>query len=277
MVKMNEKRTVARILIALLAVALVFTMMPLSMGKVFAETSPTTVEGLAVDGDVGVAPLAFKDMKEMKNDNAIKGLTKKDIPYHGINRMGTELDVTATGINMEDLLTLVGLPEGALLIGVEAESTGEKPGTKMFTAEQIGATDLQGNKMMFVWQIVDGEKVFVQTVIRGQQTPEDINRSDWFTDVTKLTVKALNKPAISVKAGKKKATVKWADDPDAEQFVIMRATKKAGKYADVGTAESGKTNFTDKKAKKGKVYFYKVKAVAGSIENLSAPKKVKIK
>ena len=275
MVKTTEKRAVARILIALLAVALVFTMMPLSMGKVFAAEN-TTVSGLTVDGDVA-APLTFEDMKQMKNDPAVKELTKTDVPFHAINKKGTEIDVTVKGITLEDLIGLAGVKEGANLICVTTIS-GIDGYSVDYLLDTIQNVDLAGNKAMFVWGMTEGEiDAKVQTVVRGQKTPEDINKSDWNTDVTQITVKALDKPAITVKAGKKKATVKWEADPDAQQYVIMRGTKKAGKYSQIGTVELGKVSFVDKKAKKGKTYFYKVKAVAGDIENLSAPKKVKIK
>ena len=273
--KEGSKRTAARVLIALLAVALVFTMMPLSMGKAFAAED-TSIEGLTLDGDVA-APLAFENMKEMKNDPAVKELKKEDVAFHAVNKKGTPFDVTVKGITLEDLIGIAGLADGAELISAKAVSGIDQFGVE-YTAEYIQNPDMSGNKAMFAWGMTeDGKDAKVQTVVRGQMTEADINKSDWVTDTQTITVKALDKPVITVKAGKKKAAVNWTADPDAEQYIIMRATKKAGKYAELSTAESGTTSFTDKKVKKGKTYFYKVKAATGSVENLSAPKKVKIK
>lgn len=276
----------SKLLMAALVGALVFTMMPLTMGAVFAED--TTVSGLAVTGDV-VTELSYADMKTMKNDEAIKAITKKEVPFHGVNKSLNEFDVTVDGVTVEDLIGLAGLKTGAKLIDVTAVSTGSKPGEKAYWFDYVYEQDITAtNKMMFAWNMVEGtDKSKVQTVFRGQMFEGDINKSDWYTDVTELKVRALDKPVASVKAGKKKATVKWAAVPNAENMVVLRATKKNGKYKTVKTLAGDKTSFTNKKLKKGKVYFFKVKAVVNqkdkdgnviaTLENLSAAKKVKVK
>ena len=282
--KEGSKRTAARVLIALLAVALVFTMMPLSMGKAFAAEN-TGVSGLTVNGDVE-NELTFKDMKTMKNDPAVKavslpkagsdGIASDGVAFHAKNKKGTETDVTVKGITLDDLIAIAGLKDGAELISATPTSSdGYAP---EYTAEMIQTPDLKGNKAMFVWGLNEaGTDYKVQTVVRGQFTEGEMNNSDWVSDVTTITVKALDKPVIKVTSKKKKAIVKWAADEDAEQYVVMRATKKAGKYKKVGTVKAGKASFTDKKVKKGKKFFYQVTAVAGDLENVSAAKKVKIK
>lgn len=283
--KETKKRTAARVLIALLAIALIFTMMPLSMGKAFAKTQDTTVSGLVVDGDVATE-LNFKDMKAMKNDPAVKaeslpkagsdGVASDGIVFQALNKAGTKSEVAVKGIRLESLLAIAGPKDGAELIGVECIASDGYAVT--YTADMIQNTDLNGQKAMFAWGIKDDGKDYkVQTVVRGQFAADDMNNSDWVSNVVKITVKGLDKPAIKVTSKKKKAIVKWTADPDAESYVVMRGTKKAGKYKKVGTVKAGKANFTDKKVKKGKKFFYQVKAVAGDIENLSAPKKVKIK
>lgn len=276
----------SKLLMAALVGALVFTMMPLTMGAVFAED--TTVSGLAVTGDV-VTELSYADMKTMKNDEAIKAITKKEVPFHGVNKSLNEFDVTVDGVTVEDLIGLAGLKKGAKLIDVTAVSTGAKPGEKTFWFDYVYEQDITAtNKMMFAWNMVEGtDKSKVQTVFRGQMFEGDINKSDWYTDVTELKVRALDKPVARVKAGKKKAIVKWAAVPNAENMVVLRATKKNGKYKTVKTLAGDKTSFTNKKLKKGKVYFFKVKAVVNqkdkdgnviaTLENLSAAKKVKVK
>lgn len=67
--------------------------------------------------------------------------------------------------------------------------------------------------------------------------------------------------ANSAKAGKKKVTVKWTALDGAEGYVVYRSLKKNKGFKAVKTIKKAKTvKFTDKKVKKGKKYFYKVRA-----------------
>lgn len=72
----------------------------------------------------------------------------------------------------------------------------------------------------------------------------------------------LTKPTIKkLTAGKKKITVKWNKITGATGYKVYRATSKNGKYTCVKTVKSGKTvTFTNKSLKKGKKYYYKVRA-----------------
>jgi len=65
----------------------------------------------------------------------------------------------------------------------------------------------------------------------------------------------------SVKAGKKKAVLQWIAVDRADGYVIWRGTKKNGKYAKAAAVKKGSAvKYTDKKLKKGKKYYYKIKA-----------------
>ena len=67
--------------------------------------------------------------------------------------------------------------------------------------------------------------------------------------------------SVKAKAGKKSARVSWAKTAGASGYKVYRATKKKGKYKAVKTIKNGRTvKFTNKKLKKGRKYFYKVKA-----------------
>ena len=70
------------------------------------------------------------------------------------------------------------------------------------------------------------------------------------------------KPVLrTIKPGKKKATLRWKKVKGAKGYVIYRATKKNGHYKRIKTIKNGKTTkFTNKKLKKGKRYYYKIKA-----------------
>ena len=69
------------------------------------------------------------------------------------------------------------------------------------------------------------------------------------------------KTKVKTKALKKhKATVSWKKVSKANGYEIYRANKKAGKYKKIKTVKNAKVvKLTDKKLKKGKRYFYKVR------------------
>jgi len=71
----------------------------------------------------------------------------------------------------------------------------------------------------------------------------------------------LAKPTISLKAGSKKATVKWKRVAGASGYVIYRSVKKTKGFKKVKTIKKGKTvKFVNKKLKGKKTYYYKVRA-----------------
>ena len=87
----------------------------------------------------------------------------------------------------------------------------------------------------------------------------------------------------SAKVKGKKVTLKWKKNSKATGYEIYRATKKNGKYKKIRTIKkAAAATFTDSKVKKGKTYYYKVRAyktVKGNKANgkFSAVRKVKIK
>ena len=97
----------------------------------------------------------------------------------------------------------------------------------------------------------------------------------------------VSKPAkvtkLTVTSKKKKVTLKWKKNSKATGYEIYRATKKNGKYKKIKTIKKASAvTFTDSKVKKGKTYYYKVRAyktVKGNKANgkFSAVRKVKIK
>lgn len=92
------------------------------------------------------------------------------------------------------------------------------------------------------------------------------------------------KPAIrSLKLKKKTIALKWTKVTGAGGYEIYRATKKSGKYKKIKTISKGTTvTYTNKKLKKKKTYYYKVRAyriVAGTkyYSKFSAVKSKKVK
>lgn len=116
------------------------------------------------------------------------------------------------------------------------------------------------------YSVIDGVKVYGE-------------KSKASSFITKPAAKA-----VKVKAKKKAVTVKWSKAPRAKGYQIYRATSKNGKYKLVKTVKNNKTfTYKDKKVKKGKTYYYKVRAYvspAGKTKvygKFSAVKKAKVK
>ena len=104
------------------------------------------------------------------------------------------------------------------------------------------------------------------------------------TSTTKTST--IKKPSAtkitSIKAGKRKATIRWKKASKATGYYVYRATSPNGKYKKVATV-TGKTSYTDKKSLKSKKnYYYKVVSIRKSGSKVvkakaSACKRVKIK
>ena len=73
--------------------------------------------------------------------------------------------------------------------------------------------------------------------------------------ITIATLKAPTK--LKAKAGKKKVTITYKKAAGATSYEIYRATKKKGEYQLIKTTK--KTKYIDRKVKKGKKYYYKVR------------------
>lgn len=91
-----------------------------------------------------------------------------------------------------------------------------------------------------------------------------------------ITIRRLGTPAsVRLAAGRGKVTVSWAEVSDAQKYQVYRSTKKSSGYSKVATTAN--RAFVDKKVKKGKRYYYKVRAVRagnGTIYGaFTAPKK----
>lgn len=65
---------------------------------------------------------------------------------------------------------------------------------------------------------------------------------------------------IRTSAGKRRITVRWKKVPGVSGYRIYRATKKSGPYRAVKTVGSKKSRFINKGLKRGKRYYYKVRA-----------------
>ena len=78
----------------------------------------------------------------------------------------------------------------------------------------------------------------------------------------------LARPDVKVKLSKGDPKLTWEKISGAKEYKIYRATSKDGKYKAIKTTTSLK--YTDKSAKAGKTYYYKVKAIHKSSSANSA-------
>ena len=88
----------------------------------------------------------------------------------------------------------------------------------------------------------------------------------------------------SGKSSKGKVNLKWQKVNGAAGYVVYRSTKKGSRYTKIARITKGSTvKYTDKTAKKGKKYYYKVRAVKANEAGVdvfsaySAAKAVKVK
>lgn len=125
-----------------------------------------------------------------------------------------------------------------------------------------------------LWWYAEGDIYHVQAAVKNA------NKT---TTPVKATVKKPSATKItSIKAGKRKATIRWKKASKATGYYVYRATSPRGKYKKVATV-TGKTSYTDKKSlKRKKNYYYKVVSIRKSGSKVvkakaSAYKRVKIK
>lgn len=91
-------------------------------------------------------------------------------------------------------------------------------------------------------------------------------------------VKLIGKSKIKKLKEKSHRSVKitWKKASGAITYAVYRSNKKNGKYKLIKT--TNKLNYTDKKVKAGKKYYYKIKAInASGVSTMSKAKKIKVK
>lgn len=129
--------------------------------------------------------------------------------------------------------------------------------------------------VFFDRKLYPGKKVsyFVQAVSSDKQRYTDSDRS-------KAKTIQVARGVRRVKAGVKKGRVvlTWKPVKKSAGYVIYRSAKKNSGYRKIGTVSGKKVSFTDKRAKKGKTYYYKVAAkVKKQYTAMKGTKKVKVK
>lgn len=77
----------------------------------------------------------------------------------------------------------------------------------------------------------------------------------------------------------KKVSFKWKKGKSVKGYILYRSTKKDSGFKMIAKAGSGRKSYTDKKVKKGKTYYYQIRACyqKGKTEVFSKPVTVKVK
>lgn len=96
-------------------------------------------------------------------------------------------------------------------------------------------------------------------------------------------VNVLKKPgSLSGSSSNSQVKLKWKKVKGAGQYEIYRSTSPEGTYKKINTVKNGSNTYVDKSAKKGKTYYYKIRAAAKgtggtSYSDYGKVKKVKVK
>ena len=93
-----------------------------------------------------------------------------------------------------------------------------------------------------------------------------------------LKMKRLEKPTlVSVKSSKSGVTFKWNEVTGASGYLVYRKTG-SGEWEEIAKVTGASTNsYVDKTAKKGKTYYYSVRAYSGSYKSAYNTSGLKIK
>lgn len=89
-----------------------------------------------------------------------------------------------------------------------------------------------------------------------------VGSKNYYSGYTNLTVSTKpGTPTLKVSAGTNKATLTWNKQSGATGYIVYMSTSKNGVYSKVATIKGGsKSNYTKKNLKKGKAYYFKVRA-----------------
>lgn len=96
-------------------------------------------------------------------------------------------------------------------------------------------------------------------VVHATVAAPSSNVPDANQDAVNIVIKS---PAITYMGATSKGImkIKWKKVPKAERYVIYRSTKQKGSYVKVAVTK--KNHYTDKKGKKGQIYYYRIAAEA---------------
>ena len=231
----------------------------LNAGEIYWESSDTSVlraleGGCVIPVSLGTARVTAYNFDRTVSDTVTLKVVN---PPTGIRvtykasyaRLGTSPQFKASATGTAPLNTYLywySSDESVAAINSSGVLTPRRTGTTEITVENTVGQD-------YSWKV---------TVVKNNYSGADYN---------------LKKKA----AARKTITIQWKKIPSATGYEIYRATSKNGKYKKVKTITNGKTtSYKDKKLKKKKNYYYRIRAIYkenGKQKTFGYSKKVKIK
>lgn len=164
-------------------------------------------------------------------------------------------------------------------------ATVSKISDKPFTGDYIKPTVKVTYQGKTLKQDTDYTVEYTDNLYVGTATVTITGKWDYFgTKVVHFKIKPAKPKKVSAKnAGRKKVLIRWQNTSQDVYYVVYRSTKKNSGYKKIATVKNRyATSYIDKKVKRKKTYYYKVRAYATAdgkklYSNYTSPKKVRTK
>jgi len=260
----RKGKLTARLLIALMSVALVFTMMPLSRGIALAEeySGEFVIKGNVLKSEMTVS------------EDVLRSLVKEDVRFSGVNNQGNLGATTVKkGVYFDSLIDFVGLKEGATIDHFVVVTNKIKDGSttqqtttikKNWMMDAPNQDDLENGKGMLGFQWLDdpsvkdpnpvqqnGTKLFMgcfsdmSVATKGEYQGHIANKPNWIDTIVSIeVVGTVPEPKPEVKKGDtvKSAGSTYVVTNVAKKTVAFKKAKKAKKVTVPATVKiKGKT------------------------------------
>ena len=148
-------------------------------------------------------------------------------------------------------------------VSKNASRVSEKPRSYNKLNPNLGRLNIEVNGVdTYVDLGMDYDVDYNDAKLPGIHTLKYIFKGNYSGEISYTLTTIVNSTEIkSIKKKGKKLVVTWTRPEYVDGYVVYRATKLNGKYKKVKTLNKAKTlKYTDTKVKKGKKYYYKLKA-----------------
>ena len=233
-----------KLLAMVLTLSLAFSM----IGTAFAYDVPVTKEAAATTAEQVESPTLFAAKSEYLKINT----PKNNAVYYKGEKIPVSLSIRSVG---DDRLayTIVGIAQAHADDFAWADDTYLDGFTYK---ENVNTKKFKTGAYMLVAALA---ATSFDDDYYGDGDDSEIDPEDTLVSI-KFTLKTLKAPTkLKVTAGKRKVTVTYKKASGAKKYEIYRSTKKSSGYQKIATTTGAK--YVDKKVKKGKKYYYKVRSV----------------
>lgn len=214
------------------------------------------------------------------------GLTDKNMTAAWLNALNIDLTKTQAGLKEKHVQnpTVLQAP-GIRSVSAKAYSQG------VWATIRVNA--VAGADKYAVYRVAGGKETLVGTAASGKTTVTDkkltSRKVKYFavaiaadgTKSAKGTSKAMTLGASTkikkVSSASSGIKITWKKAKNASKYVIYRSTKKSSGYTRVKILSKKNLSYVDRKAKKGKKYYYKVAVVRSGNASLMSPASKRVK